>query len=54
MAHLERSVLSPGEFETLVDEVAARVLDPYTAVDELLRRASAAPQRPDDGPEDRS
>lgn len=39
MAHLEQQVLAPGEFDALVDRVAARDLDPYTAADELLRRA---------------
>jgi LAO/AO transport system kinase len=41
MAHLERSVLAPGELVSMVDRVAARELDPYTAANDLLRRALA-------------
>jgi LAO/AO transport system kinase len=36
---LEREVLAPGEFVTLVDRIAAREIDPYTAADDLLKRA---------------
>ena len=39
MTHLERHVLVPGEFEAVVDRVAARELDPYTAASDLLGRA---------------
>jgi GTPase len=39
MSHLEQRVLAEGEFSTLVDRIAARELDPYTAADHLLRRA---------------
>ena len=41
MAHLEERVLAPGELETTVGRIAARELDPYTAADQLLRRAFA-------------
>jgi LAO/AO transport system kinase len=41
MAHLERRFLSPGEFDTIVDRIAAREIDPYSAADDLLRRALA-------------
>lgn len=46
MTHLEQRVLAPGEFEALVDRVAARTIDPYSAADELLARAlgSVAPR----------
>ena len=37
MEHLERHVLAPGEFDALVDRIAAREVDPYTAADDLLR-----------------
>jgi LAO/AO transport system kinase len=41
MAHLEQRVLAPGELTAMMDRVAARELDPYTAADQLLRRAFA-------------
>jgi LAO/AO transport system kinase len=37
--YLERDVLAAGELEQVVDRVAAREVDPYTAAGELLRRA---------------
>ena len=37
--HVERHVLQPGEFERLLEEIAGRKLDPYTAVDGVLERA---------------
>jgi LAO/AO transport system kinase len=39
MDHLEKTVLAPGELGTLVDRIAAREIDPYTATNELLQRA---------------
>ncbi|HUR34237.1 MAG TPA: methylmalonyl Co-A mutase-associated GTPase MeaB [Vicinamibacterales bacterium] len=39
MAHLEQHVLGVGEFDAMVDRVAARALDPYTAANDLLARA---------------
>jgi GTPase len=39
MEHLERQVLATGELGTIVDRIAARELDPYTAANELLSRA---------------
>lgn len=39
MKHLEDDVLKEGEFSGLVDRIAARQVDPYTAADELLKRA---------------
>jgi LAO/AO transport system kinase len=41
MDHLEREVLSSGELGSLVDRIAAREIDPYTAAHDLLRRALA-------------
>ena len=41
MDHLERNVLVPGELRSIVDRIATRELDPYTAANELLRRAVA-------------
>jgi LAO/AO transport system kinase len=38
-SHLDTRVLQPGEFDAIVDRIAARVVDPYTAADDLLRRA---------------
>ena len=39
MVHLERHVLAAGEFDAIVDRVAARDLDPYTAANDLLAKA---------------
>ncbi len=39
LAHVERQVLAPGEFDSTLDRIAARELDPYTAVDAILSRA---------------
>ncbi len=41
MDHLERRVLQGGELAAIVDRIAARDLDPYTAANGLLRRALA-------------
>jgi LAO/AO transport system kinase len=39
---VERDVLAPGELDTLVDRIAAREIDPYTAVDDIFRRAASS------------
>ena len=39
LQHIEREVLAAGEFERTLDRIAAREIDPYTAVDEIFRRA---------------
>jgi LAO/AO transport system kinase len=39
MDHLERRVLGEGELGAIVDRIAAREVDPYTAANELLARA---------------
>jgi LAO/AO transport system kinase len=39
MDHLERQVLTPGELGAIVDRIAAREVDPYTAANDLLTRA---------------
>jgi LAO/AO transport system kinase len=39
MDHLEREVLHQGELGAIVDRIAAREVDPYTAANDLLRRA---------------
>ena len=44
MDHLERAVLAPGELGSVVDRIAARELDPYSAANDLLRRALHGPQ----------
>jgi LAO/AO transport system kinase len=38
MAHLERHVLAPGEMNGIVERIAAREVDPYTAADQLVER----------------
>ena len=37
--HVEQDVLAAGEWERLLDRIAARDLDPYTAVEEITGRA---------------
>ncbi len=37
--HVERRVLGEGEFARTLDRIAERALDPYTAVDEIMKRA---------------
>jgi methylmalonyl-CoA epimerase len=37
--HVESTVLQPAEFEALLDRIAARDLDPYSAADRLFARA---------------
>ena len=36
--HVEERVLGAGELEAILDRIAARELDPYAAVDEMVRR----------------
>jgi LAO/AO transport system kinase len=38
--HVEDRVLAPGEFNRLLDRIAAREIDPYTVVDEILGRST--------------
>ena len=44
--HVEQRVLRPGEFEQLLDRIAAREIDPYTVVDGIMER-SLRPLRKD-------
>jgi LAO/AO transport system kinase len=37
--HVERAVLKPGEFDRVLDRIAGRELDPYSAVDDIFGRA---------------
>ena len=37
--HVEQRVLETGEFETLMDRIAARETDPYSVVDSIMRRS---------------
>jgi len=46
MDFLEHQVLSPGELPALVDRIAARDIDPYSAARELLARAGVAASNP--------
>jgi LAO/AO transport system kinase len=41
MKHLEHRVLGTGELAAIVDRVASRDLDPYSAADQLLRKVFA-------------
>jgi LAO/AO transport system kinase len=40
--HVERHVLSEGELGRILDRIAARDLDPYSAVDDIVRRATGS------------
>jgi LAO/AO transport system kinase len=40
--HVERRVLQAGEFEQVLDRIAAREVDPYSAVDDIFARAVGA------------
>jgi LAO/AO transport system kinase len=40
MDHLERQVLTAGELGAIVDRIAAREVDPYSAANDLLKRAT--------------
>jgi LAO/AO transport system kinase len=37
--HVEQRVLADGEFDRILDRIAAREVDPYTAVDDIMKRA---------------
>jgi hypothetical protein len=37
--HVEQRVRVAGEFDRVLDQIAARELDPYTAVDAIMKRA---------------
>ena len=37
--HVERHVLAAGEFDRLLDKIAARDTDPYSVVDDIFKRA---------------
>ena len=39
LRHVEQNVLAAGEFDQILDRVASRDIDPYTAVDGVLARA---------------
>jgi LAO/AO transport system kinase len=41
--HVERRVLQAGEFERMLDRVAAREVDPYSAVEDVFTRGLSAP-----------
>jgi LAO/AO transport system kinase len=38
LRHVEEQALAAGEFEAILDRIAAREIDPYTAVDEISKR----------------
>jgi len=39
LQHVEGDVLADGEFGRILDRIAAREIDPYTAVDDIIKRA---------------
>jgi LAO/AO transport system kinase len=44
--HVERRVLRAGELEQVLDRIAAREVDPYSAVDSIFSRAVVEPGEP--------
>ena len=38
MEHVENSVMAAGEFDSLVERIARRDVDPYTAASDILRK----------------
>jgi putative protein kinase ArgK-like GTPase of G3E family len=44
--HLARDVIAPDEWTAVVDRIAAREVDPYSAADALLSRAMSDSKRP--------
>ncbi|HKV99523.1 MAG TPA: methylmalonyl Co-A mutase-associated GTPase MeaB [Vicinamibacterales bacterium] len=47
MQHLDAHVLGPGEFDHILDRIAAREIDPYRAASDVLARALGARSRID-------
>lgn len=45
LQHVETNILQDGEFEQILNRIAARELDPYSAVDGILQR-SLSPGKP--------
>jgi LAO/AO transport system kinase len=43
LRHVEDRVLETGEFDRVLDRIAARETDPYTAVEEIMQRALRTP-----------
>jgi LAO/AO transport system kinase len=43
LAHVTRDVLADGEFGALLDRIAAREIDPYTATQDVFARALSQP-----------
>ncbi|MEO5895335.1 MAG: methylmalonyl Co-A mutase-associated GTPase MeaB [Vicinamibacterales bacterium] len=46
LAHVEQQVLGTGEFERTLTRIAERETDPYSAVDEIVRRALGQARSP--------
>jgi LAO/AO transport system kinase len=42
LAHVDRAILAPGELESIIDQIVARTLDPYTAAERVMKRAVGA------------
>jgi LAO/AO transport system kinase len=40
LGHVEQQVLAAGEFDRILERIAAREIDPYTAVDDIFQRAT--------------
>jgi LAO/AO transport system kinase len=45
LRHVEGRVLDSGEFDRILDTIAARELDPYSAAEQIMERAVAARER---------
>jgi len=42
LAYVDRKILAPGELESIIDQILARSLDPYTAAERVMKRALSA------------
>lgn len=45
--HVQARVLKAGEFQQILDRIASRETDPYTVVDEIIKRSVVTTRRPD-------
>jgi LAO/AO transport system kinase len=43
LKHVEQQVLAPGELAAILERIASRQVDPYSAVDDIVRRAVRHP-----------
>ncbi len=49
MEHVEKNLMAPSEFAALVDRIAKREVDPYTAASDILSSAQGGSREPEPG-----